>query len=125
MASLLRTLSLTAGLLRSAPAAAAVVKGSLATASPMAAWMGWMARPAVGGALQQTRGMKVHSSVKKRLFDERLESDTTGDEQIKDEKKLRTGLWRKQLVDDITAMAPEERRVGADEDVHLIRRFAL
>ncbi|EGR47191.1 uncharacterized protein TRIREDRAFT_122697 [Trichoderma reesei QM6a] len=66
MASLLRTLSLTAGLLRSAPATASVVKGSLATASPISAWMGWMARPAVGGALQQTRGMKVHSSVKKR-----------------------------------------------------------
>ncbi|KAL7809007.1 ribosomal protein L36 domain-containing protein [Trichoderma aethiopicum] len=66
MASFLRTLSLTTGLLRSSPVAAAVAKGSFATASPVSAWMGWMARPAVGGALQQTRGMKVHSSVKKR-----------------------------------------------------------
>jgi hypothetical protein len=28
--------------------------------------MGWLSRPALVGSLQQTRGMKVHSSVKKR-----------------------------------------------------------
>ncbi|KAL6876581.1 ribosomal protein L36 domain-containing protein [Trichoderma novae-zelandiae] len=67
MASLLRTLSLTAGLLRSSSAAVKpLAAGSFATASPVSAWMGWMSRPAAGGALQQTRGMKVHSSVKKR-----------------------------------------------------------
>ncbi|KAF3073664.1 50S ribosomal protein L36 [Trichoderma lentiforme] len=68
MASLLRTLSLTAGLLRSSQVVKPFAAGSFATAtrSPASSWMGWLSKPAVGGTLQQTRGMKVHSSVKKR-----------------------------------------------------------
>ncbi|KAL7943236.1 ribosomal protein L36 domain-containing protein [Trichoderma barbatum] len=67
MASLLRTFSLAAGLLRSAQAVKPLAAGSFATASsPVSAWMGRLSKPAVAGTLQQTRGMKVHSSVKKR-----------------------------------------------------------
>ncbi|KAL7939626.1 ribosomal protein L36 domain-containing protein [Trichoderma chlorosporum] len=67
MASLLRTFSLTAGLLRSSQAVKPLAVGSFATASsPVSPWTGWLSRPAIGGTLQQTRGMKVHSSVKKR-----------------------------------------------------------
>lgn len=60
MASLLRTFSITAGLLRSAQAVKPLM------ASPVSTWMGWLSKPAIAGSLQQTRGMKVHSSVKKR-----------------------------------------------------------
>jgi hypothetical protein len=60
MASLLRTFSITTGLLRSAQA----VKPFMV--SPASTWMGWLSKPALAGTLQQTRGMKVHSSVKKR-----------------------------------------------------------
>jgi hypothetical protein len=35
-------------------------------ASPVSTWRGWLSKPAIAGSLQQTRGMKVHSSVKKR-----------------------------------------------------------
>lgn len=104
MTSLLRTFSITTGLLHSARAFKPFM------ASPVSTWMGWLSKPAIAGSLQQTRGMKVHSSVKKRcehckvgwkwiykhysrykqwgtcswandqiyrLFDERPESDTT------------------------------------------------
>ncbi|KAH6609336.1 ribosomal l36 [Trichoderma cornu-damae] len=67
MSSLLRVLSLTTGLLRSAQAVRSSTAGSFAVASsPISAWMGWTAKPAIAGSLQQARGMKVHSSVKKR-----------------------------------------------------------
>lgn len=107
MASLLRAFSITTGLLRSAQAVKPLTASSFATSpSPVSAWMGWLSKPAIAGSLQQTRGMKVHSSVKKRCehckvgwnwihnfimgehcsradhqiyrsFDERPESDTT------------------------------------------------
>ncbi|KAK1255032.1 hypothetical protein MKX08_009027 [Trichoderma sp. CBMAI-0020] len=60
MASLLRAFSITTGLLRSAQAVKPLM------ASPASTWMGWLSKPAIAGSLQQTRGMKVHSSVKKR-----------------------------------------------------------
>ncbi|KAL7791346.1 ribosomal protein L36 domain-containing protein, partial [Trichoderma ceciliae] len=67
MSSLLRTLSLTTGLLRSARAVKPFMADSFATtSSPVSAWTGWLSKPAIAGSLQQTRGMKVHSSVKKR-----------------------------------------------------------
>lgn len=67
MASLLRTFSITTGLLRSAQAVKPFTASSFATSpSPIPSWMGWLSKPAIAGSLQQTRGMKVHSSVKKR-----------------------------------------------------------
>ncbi|KAH8129827.1 hypothetical protein ACSS6W_004811 [Trichoderma asperelloides] len=67
MASLLRTFSITTGLLRSAQAVKPFTASSFATSpSPISSWMGWLSKPAIAGSLQQTRGMKVHSSVKKR-----------------------------------------------------------
>ncbi|KAL7918137.1 ribosomal protein L36 domain-containing protein [Trichoderma austrokoningii] len=60
MAFILRTFSIAAGLLRSGQAVKPLM------ASPASTWTSWLSKPAIAGTLQQTRGMKVHSSVKKR-----------------------------------------------------------
>ncbi|KAJ6442929.1 Ribosomal protein [Purpureocillium lavendulum] len=73
MNSLLRTLTLPARLLSARQTVGALAGKSTAwtpslfgAAAAAGSWLAPVARTAVGGLMQQTRGMKVHSSVKKR-----------------------------------------------------------
>ncbi|PHH90151.1 hypothetical protein CDD83_4398 [Cordyceps sp. RAO-2017] len=66
MASILRVLSLPARILGFREAPLRILGQRSVFAAPSTTTTGWLTSTIGGGAFTQTRGMKVHSSVKKR-----------------------------------------------------------
>ncbi|PNY24540.1 Ribosomal protein [Tolypocladium capitatum] len=86
MAFLLRTFSLPARMLGSGQSIGAFAGASTGSATSWvpsifstgaSGWLMPVTRTTGGGLVQQTRGMKVHSSIKKRSSDGKRASDTT------------------------------------------------